>query len=93
MQNKLCNENFRKLINYRSSVFVLLSLVSGPKKIIDIHKTIDTTYHCAARIVNMLEDMGLVTTKKIGRARKAELTELGQKVALLFQRINRLLRR
>ncbi len=67
------------------NVRLLLLLRQGPHSISEIAKKADVTYLHAREVINLLEEAGLVSSEKKGRARLVSLTERGQEVAVTLE--------
>jgi len=53
----------------------------------DISKEIGCFYTYTLKVLNELESLSLVKSKKVGRIRIVELTEKGEKIAGLFDKL------
>ena len=77
----LSQNNLSKLFLRLKPVNIVTSLKRGPKYATQISKDVDCTYSHVVKLLEELEDLGLVSFKKQGRIKVIELTEDGQDLA------------
>ncbi|MCS7093807.1 MAG: winged helix-turn-helix domain-containing protein [Candidatus Aenigmarchaeota archaeon] len=63
---------------------LLVTLREGPKNITMISKSVDLTYSHTIKILDLLNELGLIEFEEKGRIKVAKLTDLGEDLARSF---------
>ncbi len=66
---------------------LLVSLREGPKSITMVSKSVDLTYSHTIKILDILNELGLVEFEERGRIKIVKLTDLGEDIARNFDTI------
>ncbi len=74
-------KNYAKFFIREKPVKVLTHLLDGDAYVSSISKKVKMTYSHTAKILNLLEEAGIVELKKDGRVRVAKLTNKGKEIA------------
>jgi len=63
---------------------LLICLREGPKNITLLSKSVDLTYSHTVKILDLLNEAGLVEFEEKGRVKVVKLTDIGEEIARYF---------